>query len=116
MLHPLPEVDLSGQLFFHLLQSGRLTQTQLLRPIQPGGSPEFVLQGHEQGVVFQPVRAPEGAPHLKFVSPRQPGDGEAQHLKAVFIEELIVCLSRVVSPVQKLIFFGLQKAPLSQDI
>ena len=69
MLHPLPEVDLSGQLFFHLLQSGRLTQTQLLRPIQPGGPAVLVFQGHEQGVVLQPVRPPEGAPHIELVPP-----------------------------------------------
>ena len=107
MLHPLPKVDLSRQFLFHLFQSGGLPQTQLLRPLQPRGSAEFVFQRHKQGIVLQPVRPPEGAPHLEFIPPRQPGDRQTKHLKAVLIEDCVIHLRRVAPPVQRLIFLRL---------
>ena len=64
-LYPGPEVDFSGQLLPGPLQGGGAAKAQLLRPLQPGSSVIPVLQGHEQGVVLQPVRLPEDAPQLE---------------------------------------------------
>ena len=116
VLHPFPEVDLPGQLLSGRLQGGGLPQADLLRPLQPGDAAILVFQGHEQGVVLQPVRAPKGAPHLELVPPSQPGDGQTQDIETVPIEGLIVHPLGIPPPVYALILSGLQQSPSGQDI
>ena len=116
VLHPPPEIHLLPELFPGLFHRLGLPQADVLRPLQPGNSAVSVFQGHEQGVVLQPVRTPEGAPHLKLVPPGQAGTGQTQNVKAVLIEDLVIDPRRVIPPVDILILSGLQKPPLSQNI
>ena len=59
---------------------------------------------------------PDRAPQLKLAPPAQPGDSEAQHVKAVLVEEGVVHPLRGAPPVQALIFLWLQQAPIGQEV
>src|SRR5205814_9919587 len=48
-------VDLPGEGFARVRQRGRLSRAQRRVPLGPGGAAVFVLQGAEEGEVFEPA-------------------------------------------------------------
>ena len=117
VLHPLPEAHLPGQLPASRLQGVGPAQAQLPGPVLPGGPPELPLQGHEQGIVLQPVgRLPAEAVQRRPLPGLQPPAGQAEHRIPVLIQLPIVHSGRVVSPVQTGVLLPLQQPPAGQVV
>ncbi len=112
VLHRLPEGDLPSQFGPDLFQGGGPAQAQRLGPGEPGGSAVPIFQGHEQGIVLQPVLlflAESG--EIRPALGQQPVTGLVEHGVARLIHQPVVHIFRIVPPVE-----GRKLGPLQQPL
>ena len=110
-LDALPEPQLPVQLPGRGGQGRRLPPAEGGGPLAPGRAVMAALEGHEQGVVVQPVRLP-GAEGGQLLQPPGPQAAHrlAQHGEALPVQQAVVHPLRVLPPVQALILLRLQQA------
>ena len=86
-LYALPEGGLPGEAGGGGLHGGGLPPPQRLRPLVPGHAVVVVFQGHEEGVVVDPVPLLVEEPGQGLaLPPPEPVNGLAQHVKALAVE------------------------------
>ena len=111
VLDKLVEVQLFSQALANLPQGFRLPVLEGFLPPVPGKALEFVLQGHIQGVIPQPVGVLPAECLVVPIRP-EPGVGQGQHLPPGPVQKAEVCPAGVLPPGKALRLSRLQKSLL----
>ena len=103
------------QFLSFFFQGFGLSQFYILRPVQPGLSPVFVLEGHKQGIIRQPALV-FFQESFVFLSRYEPLAGQGQHCQPLLILDAEIHPVGALAPGNAAQFLLFQQPFRHQDI